>query len=436
MKIILLVLMLAAFSVSQAASFVLDADGQDSVYKTTLPKSVYRYSTQSRLADLSVTNAAGQPVPYALAKSKHPIQKTTIKPLTIFPIQQLENSNGEVTQIELHRDADDTHLSVTSEDATATKQTYYLFDLGKKHQAFKTLQLDWQGQENQLLTVNVYSSDNLQDWQSISQAALLKTGQGEAAIVQNTVNSQRMIRERYLKIEPSDAKAQFNLTKANIQFHQQSKAELPLLWEAIPFGARNDEKGVTTIDFEALGHYPARFVNAELPDNNTITQVTIYTRNRVDQQWRRLKKTTLFKLNKNGKTHQNKKIAIPQTTARYWRLTFNQANGGIGQSPVLKLGWMPDTIVWNARGSAPYNLSLGTPINQSNTITLASLLKAYGTDTINTLPTANVGQLSGASESSTWASPHQDDKRIWLWVGLVLGVVTLGYMAYSLLKSK
>lgn len=80
MKTRLLILsgLLLSFSV-QAAQFHLDASGSDPVYQTTLPKEVYQYSSGHHLSDLTITNAEGEAIPYAVVphKSIYPQMQVT-----------------------------------------------------------------------------------------------------------------------------------------------------------------------------------------------------------------------------------------------------------------------------------------------------------------------------------------------------------------------
>ena len=134
---------------------------------------------------------------------------------------------------------------------------------------------------------------------------------------------------------------------------------------------------------------------------------------------------------------------MPAIDARYWRLQFNQARGGIGaEIPALHLGWLPPTVVWNARGQAPFTLAVGEGPNLVNTIPISTMLPNYGAQTLNNLPVANLiianqatQDASSTQAASTWVAPR--DYKTWLlWGGLMLGVLLLAGMAYSLLKSE
>ena len=148
-------------------------------------------------------------------------------------------------------------------------------------------------------------------------------------------------------------------------------------------------------------------------------------------------------MDKSGKSYTNLDILLNKTASRFWRLQFNQANGGIGQeNPSLMLGWLPQTVVWNARGQAPFTLKIGENPAIVNTVPVTSLVADYKAEKVLQLPNAtlsiteskinNVNQT--AMQTNAWTSAP--DYKSWLlWAGLFLGVLLLAGMAYSLIKT-
>ena len=47
---------------------------------------------------------------------------------------------------------------------------------------------------------------------------------------------------------------------------------------------------------------------------------------------------------------------------RFWLLRVDQRGGGLGTStPTLYAGWVPQKIVFAARGNAPFQIAYGSP---------------------------------------------------------------------------
>ena len=186
------------------------------------------------------------------------------------------------------------------------------------------------------------------------------------------------------------------------------------------------------------GRYPASYLRINLPQQNTITNVQVLTRNQTDASWVTLINAPLYRLNKQGRDTVNPDIKLNPKIARYWRLQFNQANGGIGsENPSLSVGWLAETVVWNARGKAPYTLQIGESSDTANAVPISNLIPDYRPEKIDTLPIANLNLTNNTAETAqnSWVSAP-DYKRWLLWAGLALGVLLLAAMAYSLLKTE
>ena len=422
-----------------AATFKLDVENTAPLYQTTLIKEVYQYSGSNFLNDIEVVNNDGDSVPYARVPYEQVHAKVKMieksKPLVIFPMQEdLLNTNG-ITNIQLNRAEANTSISVSSESNQHRSKTYYLFDLGKKHPIYNKLSLAWDGEEGKLIPVEVMTSSDLKDWVFIGKATLLRVGASNETILQNSINLNQSVTSRYLKINPKELGVSFTLTSVNVEFNEIEDLPIKMFWQSIPLTERTLNNNEINIDFESPARYPASSLMINLPQQNTITKVKILIRNDINKPWLTIKQTSLYRLNKEGQELTNKPISIPTTTARYWRLSFSNDNGGIGTiNPALKLGWLPDTLVWNARGSAPFILKVNESQLTANSVPIHTLLNPFGVKSLELLPHANLSVVSKNKADNIWNAPT-DGKKIWLWAGLMIGVLALASMAYSLIKN-
>ncbi len=422
-----------------AATFELETSHNEPIYRTALPKEVYQYSSSDHLQDLTMTNAEGEAVPYALIPYHRIYPQTVVteknKPMVIFPMQEEVANNTDITAIQLNNNSNNTSIQVTSQVNEGKVKTYYLFDLAKQHQPFKKLTIDWEGQLGKLLTLDILTSDNLKDWQYAGEATLLKVTANNETILKNSVHFNQPINAQFLQIRPQNTVEPFMLKSANLHFDEFEETSLPIDWQAIPFLQRTQTDNLIHIDFESPGRFPVRYLDIQLPQQNTITSVTVLIRNNKDVPWRSIKSASLYNLVKEGKNYFNKPIQIPSTTARYWRLSFSNNNGGIGnKNPELSLGWLAETLIWNARGLGPYSLQVGEKRLSTSTMNINNLLKPYGNQQLIDLPSAPLKLVSNNQHFNAWETT-KDHKRLWLWAGLVLGVMVLSGMAYSLIKT-
>lgn len=438
------------FNSAYAADFNLTTTGSEPLYQTTLPKQVYQYSRANNLQDLTISNAAGEQVPYALLPyyELHPQTATTLdsKPLLVFPIKESSLSNPNALSIQLNKDAQNTSLNLNMNASAKEVKTTYLVDAGKKHPALQTLKVDWQSGDGVLLPLDVLASDDLKNWSAVGHGVLLKTSVDGKPLLQNNIHLDYPTQARYLQIRPSNGETLI-LNAVNAQYNSVRLLTPDILWQTIQFQQREaaDKNGNIHINFEAQGRYAASYLRVQLPQNNTITSANILVRNKNDADWQMLTSVSLYRMSKSENTYTNPDIAINTATWRYWRLQFNQANGGIGaQNPTLSLGWLPQTVVWNARGTAPFKLVVGENPKIINKVAVQSLISDYKTEKVLALPQANIDLVALATtiaenasnqapQSAEQSWTNAPDYKTWLlWAGLALGVLLLAGMAYAL----
>jgi hypothetical protein len=436
---------------AMAAEFKLNATGSEPLYQTTLAKAAYQYSRSDNLQDLTINNAAGEQVPYALLPYHELHQQTASsldsKPLNFFPLKESSLSNPGDLTVQIDKIANSTSVNITTKSFDITPndnsiggQSIYLVDAGKKHPPLQTLSLHWHGSENMLLAVNVLASNDLKQWINVGHGVLLKTSSDGNALRQDSIHLDIATEARYLQLRGAE-NATFYVNKINAEYNSLYALTPALLWQEVPLKQREqaDKNGAVNIDFESQGRYPTSYLRVHLPQNNTMTRASIFVRNKSDADWQYLTSASLYRTDKSGKSYSNPDIFLNATTSRFWRLQFNQSSGGIGaENPSLSLGWLPQTVVWNGRGKAPFSLHVGENPHIVNTVDIASLIPNFKIKKLHGITIASTQtEVSTTSETVTnaWLTPI-DYKRWLLWGGLLLGVLLLAGMAISLVKTE
>ena len=103
---------------------------------------------------------------------------------------------------------------------------------------------------------------------------------------------------------------------------------------------------------------------------------------------------------------------------------------------MMRAGWLPQQIVFAARGGGPFVVAYGSATTESSALPIRTLVPAYDTPEAPaigavTLQAGNIQALGGAAR----LSKPVDSKRLLLWSTLVLGVVMLGWMAWRLSRQ-
>jgi DNA polymerase III gamma/tau subunit len=467
LKKLLFIALFSQMTSALAASFTLDANSLDGknnepFYQTQLPLAVYEYTLSNNLSDLSITNAANEQIPYAIVPYENLHANTStreeIKPLTIYKLQTEALNKPNELRIQLEKSAGKTSLDVISSESAKQPDTVFLVDAGAKHSPLRKLIVDWSGSNNIFLNTEILSSDDLQNWTAVGNAVLLNTitdtnnqqlGQIEdqkhvspqtTKLLQNTISLNEDVSARYLQIRTTESAGSFKINNINAHYQYLQNIAAQPLWQSPKLLAREEDAtaGLVNIDYETTGRYPVSRFRVILPQENMVTNVQVLVRNQPNEPWRNL--TSAFIRSLKQDKNLPPESLINTTVARYWRLQFKQSDGGIGaENPALSLGWLPPTVVWNARGAAPYQLHVGNNPALVNTIAIGNMLPGFDSQKLNKLPIATPKLLAetinkNAAETNAWAK--KTDYKSWiLWAVLVIGVLLLAGMAYSLLQQ-
>ncbi|MNE42617.1 hypothetical protein D3C80_1367500 [compost metagenome] len=105
--------------------------------------------------------------------------------------------------------------------------------------------------------------------------------------------------------------------------------------------------------------------------------------------------------------------------------------------PQLSVALRANEVIFLARGSAPYQVAVGSASSQSASLPITTLVPGFDESRLVTMGKAQVeGVLqAGALAPAGEASGGTNWKRIMLWGVLLLGVALLAGMALSLLRS-
>jgi len=438
---------------AQAANFKLEADGGNPLYRSEVPIEVYQSTRVNSLGDITVRNAASERVPHvlldnALLNPPAVVTDSTLKlPVFALPASALQyttTAGPEELKIQLEKNVGKTTVYISQNASGAARNSLYLLDAGEQHKPISKLTLEWAETDANMLQMEVLASNDLNTWTTVGRGVLLKTANAAGTILQNAITLESPSDARYLQLR-TDSAQWLTITGAVAHFSTLMTAPSRLLWQTLPKAQRTDDEktGITSIEFEADGRYPAEFLRINLGEDNTIAAVRVAVRNKADEPWRAITSASLYRMRQRGAPSQdatviNPDITIYPTVARYWQLQFSQATGGIGaSSPSLAVGWPVQTLVWNARGNGPFSLQTGAD-TAANHVTIQSLIPDFKREKLQQLPVAAISldTTSGTTNHSSWATAEpEDNKRWWLWGGLVLGVLILAGMAISLLKS-
>ena len=416
------------------------ADAGASHYRISLPVQAYRGAARRDLGDVRIFNATGEPVPYAFMQREVQPGPATMQALRFFPVYGDETKGLDATTVTVARNARGTvvNVSVNERPAPARRRLLgYLLDPGEVKSAKDALALDWDSTEGFSAHARVEGSDDLKQWRTIAANAPILSLQHAGASLERSRIELSGATARYLRLSLSGVPGSFKLKEVRLEL----RPELPQPtreWLALA-GTRG--KAGEWI-FDTAGHFPVDRVRLHLPQLNTVAQIQLQTRERVDDNWRPLSSAIAYRLVGDV---VNPDIATPLSAERYWMLKVDQKGGGFGAGEVkLEIGWLPHELVFAARGAPPFTLAYGNDKSKPGALAVRAVLPQRPDGGALVARAARVGAISGSAEPPSLSEPlryarhlaERRDLRKWLlWAALVAGVLLLAWMAFRLLRD-
>ncbi|HEX9652622.1 MAG TPA: DUF3999 family protein, partial [bacterium] len=189
--------------------------------------------------------------------------------------------------------------------------------------------------------------------------------------------------------------------------------------------------------FTSAGYMPVDRLRLLLPQKNTIAQVVFWSRNADREEWRHRSSVLIYHLQIDEKEIVNPEEAVYSGGDPQWRMTVEQSGGGLGEGqPQLEIGWVPQQLLFVARGEGPFTLAYGNAREQAveKQPEILSALKQQDAIGIKTAKTG--ARISLGGESRLRPPALGSDPKHWiLWGTLILAVLLLGGMARRLLRQ-
>lgn len=408
---------------------------QAGAYRLTLGEAQYRSAVSPQLKDIQIFNAQGQPLPAALFSAEQPMaQLTPLQPLPWFALPVQGSAGGDDLQLLTERNTDGSVRRVEARlgrTGSSAQPGGWLVDASKLDAALQALRLDWQSGPAVQLRVRVDVSDDLQNWQPINDdVPLVDLAQDGNRLQQRRIFIGR--EAKYIRILPASNGALPVLSAVQAEPMSTLQA-IDWQWRSLP------GKAGTSGEFEYVldGRFPVAQIDIATADNSVV-QWTLLSRDDPAQPWQvRAGPWVAYQLQDSAQRRQSQAQALPVPTRdRYWKLTA--AQGRPAQSPTLKLGYQPETLVFLSQGEPPFTVAAGSVraarIDAPVGTVLAQLREQQGAQWQPAL--ASVQGPAQELGGETAVQPERDWKRWLLWGLLVLGVLIVGGFAVTLLRQK
>jgi len=421
----------------------IEIDAAHALQRLEIPQSVYEGTARGDLGDLRVFNSAGERVPYAFMPRAAPgAAAAPPRALNLFPLYSAHGAAAGTLEIRAQRTADGTVVHVSSADAETHARAHtgggsgrvlvgYLVDASGLTQPLETLELHWRETGDFSGSLRVDASDDLAHWTTLAEAAPLVSLHFAGQRLERRSVELRSRGYKYLRLSWPANQPPLRLTLLRGQ-PRALQLEPERRWKAVR-GSAGEKLGEYLFDLG--GRLPVDRLRLDLPQPNTLVSVQVLARNRGDQPWQTIASGVFYRLRRGGQDIISPDLRVAGGGWRYWLLRVDQKGGGIGTGePGLQAGWVPQQLVFVARGDPPFQLAYGQAPAQPTAYPIETIVPGWRSDQALQAALAQTGEqrdLAGASA----LRPPRDTKTWILWGSLILAVGVLAWMAWQLSRQ-
>ena len=424
-----------------AYGIALQVDGGGAIYSLPLPVDVYRHTVRTDLGDLRVFNRNGEVVPHLLQqppRTRTEEQRRIVAKLYPLPARDMRPSDG---QLHLSINQDGTLIDYYGgpiAQAGGTAGEYYLLDARAAHAPVDSLYLEWDGENNPLLTqVSVFGSDDLNHWQPVVDKQIIASLHYQGFRLKQHSLALPATRKKYYRIHWPPGAQGIGLRKVELSLHSAQRQLEGITLKALPEGDTGDTGDEGRYQFRLNGHLPISRMRLQMPQRNTVVQAKLYSRTDATAPWQLRYQGLFYDLEQQGQRLRSAPVELAPLSHRLWRLEVQPGGGGLGRGePQLELEWFPHRLLFVARGAGPFTLAYGSQALGMERMPIDPLLQQIHTSDGQSglIKPALAGKpfvLGG--ESMLRAPPPQLPWKKWLlWSVLLGGVAVLVLMARAL----
>lgn len=410
-------------------------EGREAVYAAELPLAVYAGTLRRDLGDLRVFNGAGEAVPHALTAVAPPdAQARPLVELPIFPLWTAADAEVGALAVRIEQGKGGTIVGVQGADKSPRRPRLagYLLDASAVAEPLQALHVAWETPAGGFAgRVRVEASDDLARWAGVvADAPLVDLRHAGQTLAQRRIALGRA-KARYLRISwaASQQTPQFTRVSAELE---PARPALPRAWHSAA-GVALERPGEYLFDLG--GHAPFDRLRLELPDANVVVPVEFLVRSTPEAPWRRVAAATVYRLVQRGETYASADTEIAPTRERHWLVRADVRGGGFGAgAPRLTAGFVPQRLLFVARGEGPFTLAFGAAGVAGAALAPSALVPGADNEVALKAAHATIGTARerAQAQAAWYALAPGTWKRIALWAILVAGVAVLGWMAWRL----
>jgi hypothetical protein len=413
--------------------------GEGPWYRLPLPLALRWQAAHPDLRDLRVFNADGEALAYGFVETaSHQTREDREHAVKWFPLRGPADAAARLPGVSVQRSGDGTVIQVAPDPATPPDTTVlrgWLLDASGIDAPLQRLRLDWDGGDG-FQHFRIEASDDLQQWRSWGTGQVARLAFGGDRVARQEVDLPGAA-ARYLRLTWESPREAPGLRQAVLTSTQRRVALPALDWSDPILARRNGDT------YEASLPAPTvlETLRVSLYQPNMLAPVAVSALAPVPEgarrqaAWAPVARGLLYRLVQDGQEILNHDVALPPGVVQALRVQVDERGGGLGDAVSFRVAARGVELVFLARGTPPYTLAMGRGNVQSAQLPLATLVPGYQPDRLARMGTAQAAMPVAPRTVTPAPVVSHTWKKAGLWAVLVLGVVLLGLMALSLLKS-
>lgn len=432
---------------------VYQLESDQTYIQAPLEHSIYFYSSDPHLSDVSVQDSQGNNLPFRIVdvpkKSREILHKTTIPFFPIAPDTSTEILHTlSSTRIEIR--SDQVQVDIKPDIQTIQENTeppeFYLLDLqsiqkraaDEKDLALNALILDWDKPQDQYQTWALSGSNDLRNWQFIRNGSLVRLEKEGYQLLQNRIDLEfGPDKFAYLKLACVEFCSNLRITQVTLEEKSKqtftpetmkwSLTGTPVSGKAIKLSETDDWRADAIWEFAREDRAPADRLKIDFAQQIFGNKLRLLAKNREQDAWSLVYQGIWFNSRVGTEWRSSSSISLNHQ----WKYFRVELGSEVPSDFVPKLVFEaePRLVQFVGNNNSPYRLVIQSAnVAQSQLAILDSLLKDYS-------PTWHFLEWQFLNPPFPDRAMVVSWRSLVLWGCIILAVILLAGMAIKLSRQ-
>ena len=304
--------------------------GNGALYELPLPAEVYRWSTSRTLADVAVFNSAGEVVPFALVPPVLKQGEADRQALPVFVFNGTNRSSSGNVALQVRTDEHGAIVSLNTSPIASSLRSpvIYLVDASRLKRSISGFDVALAPTAvNYLGTLQVETSDDLQQWRLHSVGAVAGMASGEATLTQQRVLFPA-VSCRYFRLMagPEQNVPRIDAITARMDTPASGPSRSTAEMDLNPVPGRTGEFTVKT-----EGSLPVDRVRLRFAADNSVADVTILSRPDDTREWCVRGSAIFYRLRRGPTVLESAPLEVQPTGDTCWLIRIRQQGRAWGR---------------------------------------------------------------------------------------------------------